>query len=72
MGLMDLRRLPRPEHPPVITAVQGNALPYHTAYTFLPADVCAPSGDAQSSVGKQKQMSTFQCANSRILFLKLF
>lgn len=29
-------------------------LPYHTAYIFPPADACAPSDDAQSSVGKQK------------------
>ena len=51
-----------------LTNMQGNALPSHTAYTFLPADAGAPNGDAQNSVGKQKWMNTFQPASSRILF----
>lgn len=45
-------------------------LPSHTAYIFPPADACAPSDDAQSSVGKQKEKSMFKCAKSIISFFK--
>lgn len=44
-------------------------LPYHTAYIFPPADACAPSDDAQNSVGKQNKTNIFKFATPDISFL---